>query len=372
MKSKKYGRFSLAGWLTILFIGLVIESCFLAVLAGVYLNQRNEPERVGQGWQPQPVLATLIGQIGETEAPISEITATIPESIANETPTSAAPLSTSVLLLDTPTAWQYPPGGKIIFVCFDGKFDQICLMNPDGTERKQLTDSTSTNFYPSLSPDGQYVVFSSNRTGVFEIFLMQLASGELTQLTDGIGNLYAPEISPNGNRVIFTQESGRQQNIWLMRLDGNNPRALTDSGSDIDPTWSPNGEQIAFTSARNGAKQLFIMNANGENERPILLDEATKIGGRISWSPDNNWLAYYAGEAGNRNIFLTSVNGKQVYQLTQQGDNLGPSFSKDGEWLAFTSFRDGNNEIYIMRVDGSDQARLTRSPLSDWQPRWGN
>ena len=113
------------------------------------------------------------------------------------------------------------------------------------------------------------------------------------------------------------------------------------------------------------------MNANGSNPRPVILPNGPKIGGRISWSPDGNWLAFYGGPSGDRNIYLTSLDGRNLNQLTDGGDNLGPSFSPDGDWVAFTSFRDGNNEVYIMRTDGSNQVRLTDRNRADWQPRWG-
>lgn len=366
------GNFS--RWILLLFLGLLFESCLLVGLAGVYLARRGdlalpfirpEPGLVETSVYPAPQAESPQGQ----EPPAVTIP-TQPASSSGSNPPTRIP-EPSTEPLEEPTAWEFPPRGKIVYVCYDGSFDQLCLMNSDGSGQRQLTDVRATNFYPSLSPDGDQVVFSSNRDGNFEIFRLDLRSGELSQLTDGLGSLYAPEISPNGNRIIFTNESGGAQNIWIMRSDGGNARPLTDSGLDIDPTWSPSGEQIAFSSARNGPRQLFVMNSNGENERPLLLGEELKIGGRISWSPDGAWLAFYAGQAPERDIYLVSSDGGPVFQLTNGGDNLGPSFSPGSDWLAFTSYRDGNNEIYVMRLDGSNQARLTRSRLSDWQPRWG-
>ncbi len=361
-----FAKLSITNWITIVLLGLLLETCILGTLAGIFLLQRGSLNSFS-GAIPGETLAAIISTVA---TPAIDSSGNVAGPNSDEKPAENLPTPTDSLQ-EEPTPWASPPGGQIVFVCFDGKFDQICLMNADGANRRQLTDIAATNFYPSLSPAGDQVVFSSNRDGNFEIYQLDLASGETAQLTENIGNCYAPQIAPNGNRVVFTQESAGLQNIWVMRGDGGNARPLTDAGSDIDPTWSPNGEQIAFTSARNGPKQIFLMNANGNNPRAVEIEDSPKIGGRVSWSPDGNWLAFYGGVSGSHEIYLTSVDGRLLYTLTDGGDNLGPSFSPDGEWLAFTSFRDGNNEIYIMRTDGAEQTRLTRTKDSDWQPRWG-
>jgi Tol biopolymer transport system component len=97
-----------------------------------------------------------------------------------------------------------------------------------------------------------------------------------------------------------------------------------------------------------------------------------EMGGRSTWSPDGRRLAFYAGPAGDHNIYVINADGNGLVQLTNGGDNLGPSWSPDGNWITFTSFRDGNNEIYIIRPDGTGATRLTNSSVSDYQPRWGN
>lgn len=312
---------------------------------------------------PNNPTATLAGQ--ETRYVFATLS---PTEIVTPTPSIALEELTL-----TPTEFELanPRSGKIVFTCFDGKFDQICLMNADGTARRKLTKEDSPNFYPSLSRDGKHIVFSSRRDGNYEIFIMDVSGENVTQLTDNIGSLYAPEISPKGNRIVFTVASGGKQAIWVMRIDGSNPHPLTDYfRDDIDSTWSPTGEKIAFASDRTGKTQLYVMNTDGSGVRQITHTEL-KIGGRSSWSPDGTRLAFYAGPQYERNIYLVDLDGKNIEQLTDGGDNLGPCFSPDGQWIAFTSFRDGNNEIYTLHLADLSVHRITDNPNSDWQPRWG-
>lgn len=258
-----------------------------------------------------------------------------------------------------------PPSGRIVFVCYVKQIDQICIMNADGSGREQLTDFEATTFYPSLSPDGGTVYFSSKRTGGFEIYSIGIDGDGLQRLTREIGSLYAPELSPSGELVLFTNHGN---GLWVMQPDGDKPRPLT-FRDDIDPTWSPDGSMIAFASSRNGERQLYVMDANGSNVRQVT--DLNNMGGRSTWAPDGARLAFYRGPFGDRNIFIVNIDGTGLLRLTDGGDNLGPSWSPDGNWIAFTSFRDGNNEIYIIRPDGTGLTRLTNTPISDWQPRWG-
>ena len=258
-----------------------------------------------------------------------------------------------------------PPVGKIVFACYVKQIDQICLMNADGTNRTQLTDFDATAFYPSISTDGSTVYFSSRQSGQFEIYSVSVNRGKVQKLTNDIGSLYGPELSPNGEWVVFANQGS---GLWLMRPNGNNPHPLTDR-DDIDATWSPDGSIIAFASSRAGARQLFVMNADGTNIRQVTYLD--KMGGRSAFSPDGTKLAFYRGPAGDHNIYVINIDGSGLVQLTNGGDNLGPTWSPDGNWIAFTSFRDGNNEIYIIHPDGKGLTRLTTTSISDWQPRWG-
>lgn len=316
-----------------------------------------------------PVPASSDTQVAETLVPTvtpatslpgystATLIPTLPPTTEGSFPTIPPPLPT--FFGDT------PPSGRIAFTCYIDQIDQICIMNADGTERKQLTHLDATSFYPSISPDGQTIYFVSKKNSGFEIYSMSVKGKDLQRLTRNIGSLYAPELSPDGGRLVFTNNG---KGIWVMKLDGGNPHPITNR-DDIDPTWSPDGSMIAFASSRNGKRQLYVMDADGSNIRQVT--DLNDMGGRSTWSPDGTKLAFYRGPAGDHDIFVINVDGTNPTRLTSGGDNLGPSWSPDGNWIAFTSFRDGNNEIYIMHPDGTGVTRLTDNPISDWQPRWG-
>ena len=313
-------------------------------------------------WQNPPVPRATLTQVEFSGSPIASPVVTTP-SLNLSTPTLSPTIVPS--LIPSPITGGSSSSGKIVFTCFINQIDQICIMNADGTGRRQLTDLQATAFYASLSPDGQTVYFSSRQSGTYEIYSIDINGNNLKRLTQNIGTLYAPELSPDGSRIIFTSNGN---GLWVMNPDGSDPHAIT-FRDDIDPTWSPDGSMIAFASNRSGQRQLYTAKASGKQVNQVT--DLNNMGGRSTWSPDGKWLAFYRGPEGDRDIYIIKIDGSGLERLTSGGDNLGPSWSPDGEWIAFTSFRDGNNEIYKIRSDGTGLTRVTNSLTSDWQPRWG-
>ncbi|MGA9532194.1 MAG: hypothetical protein WBR18_05710 [Anaerolineales bacterium] len=275
----------------------------------------------------------------------------------------------------TPTAIRPPRLGKIVYVCQpsgDMRFDQLCLIHPDGSEQQQLTtEPMKDHFYPSLSPDGESVVFSANLDGPDEIYEMPL-TGVPRRLTYQ-DNAYAPAISPNGSQIVYTQIDGSVSSVWLMNRDGSDAHQLVSQA--WDPVWSPGGEWILHASDRGGSVQLWRISALGG--QPEQLTSMANLRGRSDWSPDGTWLATYAGEPWHREIVRIRLADGSVQRLTDGGNNLAPSFSPDGGWIAFTSYRDklrdeNGCEIYVMHLESRTIFRLTDNDTCDWQPRWGN
>ncbi len=290
-------------------------------------------------------------------------------------PTSDAPLPVSQTEVPTlPVSDE--PQGKIVYVCQmfrNVTTDQLCIINADGTgQRRITTDDEARHFYPSFSPDGQSVLFSSDmgRDGYFQLFEQNLATGELTPFGQtGI----APEVSPDNQYIAFTQGNGKNDTVWVMERDGQNPRMVYDYG--WDPTWSPDGQSLLFATLINNETQLATIRLDGSGFRQVT--RLPLLRGRSDWSADGQYMITYSGNSWQRELFLFSPDGSNPRQITPAGGNSqGPSFSPDSQWVAFTSYFDlyrnvNGCEIYIMRVDGSDLRRLTDNNYCDWQPRWG-
>jgi len=299
---------------------------------------------------------------------------------------AAAPMRTSTATMDTQDIEDQGPGGKIVYVCQFSKrsgFNQICIINADGSGQRVLTPpSNSDDFFPSIAPDGNSVLFASDRSGLYQIYELDLADGDLSQLTDFTDKqAYAPAVSPDNEQiVVYVRQTGadypNSHNLWVMNRDGSDAHAITSrSGGAWDPAWSPDSQYILFASEIAGKPQLFITESNGNN--PVQVSQFDGIRGRNDWSADGLTLSTYIGTPWDRDIYTFDLAGENVRQLTDGGNNLAPSFSPDGEWIVFMSYRDNIRqdlgcEIYVMRVDGSELTRLTDNDICDWQPRWGN
>ncbi|HEX5808546.1 MAG TPA: hypothetical protein VFY25_07750, partial [Anaerolineales bacterium] len=167
---------------------------------------------------PGPTATPLFQFATPSGLPTLSLSPTIPPTEAG----GAVPGLSAPSPVPNPDFAGSPPRGHIVYTCYVNQIDQICLMNADGSERRQLTDFEATSFYASISPEGGTIYFSSRQSGSYEIYSVNLKGRGLRRLTGGLGSVYAPERSPNNDRVIFANEADGVQRIWIMRSDGNN------------------------------------------------------------------------------------------------------------------------------------------------------
>jgi len=268
----------------------------------------------------------------------------------------------------------YVPGNRIAFTCTRGDYNQICLINEDGTGFKQITDTHASNYYPVFNPQGGALLFVSNRSGAFDLYLYSLEDSQTTQITDHLGNIVSPDFSPDGAKIVFVNfAEDTTSSIWIVNADGLNPRLIyTGLNAIVGAAWSPDGETIAYAMSRGvyNEYEIFLMDANGKNNRQISRG-MLGIGGSIDWSPDGKYLLVYAGPVGDKDIFRIEIATGRAVQLTDGGNNAAATYSPDGKYIAFNSLRnDDQADIYIMNADGTEERQLTDDPEPDWGPVW--
>ncbi len=96
------------------------------------------------------------------------------------------------------------PAQNIVFTSERDGNAEIYIVDPDGSKVLRLTDHPRMDANPVLSPDGRKIAFRSNRDGFDNIYTMDIDGNNVMRLTNGSATDYFPEWSPDGTRILFT------------------------------------------------------------------------------------------------------------------------------------------------------------------------
>ncbi|MDX1481875.1 MAG: winged helix-turn-helix domain-containing protein, partial [Woeseiaceae bacterium] len=150
-------------------------------------------------------------------------------------------------------------GSRLVFEVVDRAVSLHRIDLRVGGQSAELLSFNADLLHPDVAPDGSSLVFSSNRSGHYEIWTSDDAGRDLRRLTDLAGGFTAhPRYSPDGTRIAFDARPGSHARIFVMPAAGVEPRALTPDGVDAyAPTWSPDGSALYYASTENGALDLW-------------------------------------------------------------------------------------------------------------------
>jgi WD40 repeat protein len=136
-------------------------------------------------------------------------------------------------------AWS-PDGRTIVFTSDREGNKDIFVMHPDGSQLFNFTVNPHSDWFPKWSRDGM-IAFLSDRDGSSEIYVMNAAGGGLTRLTNSPGDKSYLEWSPDGTRIAFAYdwEGNGNHDIFVVNVDGSGLTNLTNSpGDDLTPDWT--------------------------------------------------------------------------------------------------------------------------------------
>jgi TolB protein len=180
-------------------------------------------------------------------------------------------------------AWS-PDGKRLAVVLSKDGGSQIFFIAPDGKgEPRRMTFSSAIDTEPNFSPDGELLLFTSDRGGSPQIYGMPTAGGEARRLTfEGTYNV-SPRFSPDGKSFTFIQRNGTRFNVAVQDLATRQVQVLTDGAIDESPSFAPNGRMILYATEVRGRGVLSAVSSDGRVKQR-LTEEAADVR-EPAWGP---------------------------------------------------------------------------------------
>jgi len=228
------------------------------------------------------------------------------------------------------------------------------------------------NAYPRWSKDGARILYESNRTGKWQLYVMDADGSHDQQLTIGPYDNQLPDWSPDNAWIAFVSNRDGNDEVYVMRMDGSGLRNLTNSPArEIHPYFSPDGAWVLFNSDRDGgALQVYEVHPDGTGLHRLAVSGDEETCARVS--PQGDRIVLLANlKAGHDDVILRRRDGSQPVNVTHDLAPDGwPTWTPDGRRIVYASGRGGPFALYSMRPDGSDIRQLTfpEKPLSDARP----
>lgn len=314
------------------------------------------------------VIASLLltaCQKKEKTAAASEVQATVsPETTATASPTatlstvpSQNPATASKSISATGSA------GLVIFAQGDGLYTHLFTFGPDSSTITRFTADNWDDTDPALSPDGTQLAFSSNRSGYWEIYLLDLRTEALTQLTHSNAYDGAPSWSPDGQFIVYQTLDGDHLDLVVQSTvdAGAAPIQLTlNTGDNFDPDWSTDGHTVVFISNRSGSDQVWTADLQSAEDRFHQITNDSEAQYQTPrWAPDGVQMAWCKISSFNtvieRIVSVTAADSPHEVGLGCQ-----PAWSNDGQTIM--SILDQPNQHYLTAYH-LDQGTLAISPV---------
>jgi Tol biopolymer transport system component len=289
----------------------------------------------------------------------------------------------------SPPSWS-PDGERLAIALATGYDIDIFSIGRDGGDLQNLTRSGSYDFFPAFSPDGQYLLFVSDRATCpswipgepnacdpatdappngGNLFVLQLSTGTTVQLSDQW--ITEPPRWVNNTQIAFSSGDPTlgdpERTLWIADVrTGTAGQVRLNDGSDspirLSEAWSPDGGSVVYQSAGT-TTEIIAVRRDGS-----LINRSTEIsfprfGMSAVWSPDGTRLAIggingqcpYGSRVFSANLII-------ITRGTPPPSMCDPLYSPDGQWLAYLGVRtggDGRTDIYVANLNGTGSVALT-------------
>lgn len=180
------------------------------------------------------------------------------------TPNAALP--EEVLPSVTPFSIRYSGEGNLVFLALEENGFSHLFIQSDPPQNLPLTRITSgewNDLAPAISPDRKQLAFASDRSGYWDLYVMDLQTGSVNQVTNSNEYDSAPSWSPDGQWLVFETYVNENLEIAVVSVADRTQEIIhvtSDPASDHSPSWAPDGRNVAFISTRSGNSDVWLAN----------------------------------------------------------------------------------------------------------------
>jgi TolB protein len=189
--------------------------------------------------------------------------------------------------------------GRLIFDTVSARENlrELSIGSAPTDHHRWLTRGNSAERQPAYSPDGEWVVFTSSRSGNLDLWALSRKTGAVRRLTEDETEDWDPALVDGGRKLLWSSGRGGHLEIWIAEADGSGSRKVTNDGMDAqNPTATPRGEWIVYNSGNPSRTGIWKIRADGTAAARLVAGTT----GLPEVSPDGQYVSYLAGVHENR------------------------------------------------------------------------
>lgn len=203
-----------------------------------------------------------------------------------------------------------------------------------GARWLRLTSDAAWDREPAWSADGQWVTFSSDRAGGFDLWRVRVGAAGDGAAPERLTTSPEPEAEPAvaaDGRTVFVRGRGPTARLWLRERDGTERRLTRSNVAERWPAFSPDGQRVAYVTVGEQGNRLRVRTLAADRDTVVVADQAAE---RPSWAPAGDRMAFTVA-AGRGAVYVTTADGAYSNVVVER--HAAPAWSPDGATLALAA-----------------------------------
>lgn len=247
------------------------------------------------------------------------------------------------------------------WIAFDSDRDdgdrELYLVRPDGSELTRVTESPGIDKEPAFSQDGEWLAFTSDRSGSLQIHLLELATGAVTQVTSHAGGADQPSFSHDGELLAFHSDAS----VFTINVDGTDERLVTSGPDALNAYSNPHftlddtrivvdrGNEISVFTRGGGASRMIVQNWTWAIQAPSLSPDGLNVVYSVRCGAQSLWSSpYWANTDPCQGVRITPAGNDSF-------DSEHPSWGPN-DLIAYARVNTSNNSGQIALIERAPEA----------------